>query len=207
MLYKEHGGGVFLNQSFQLHSGINVNIVQRFVPEVQVCRLTDAFGKQHFLFLSLGIGLHRLFKQGTGKVHFPQYTEQQGQGKTALRGKFKAVGCEYKVYKNTLVRKAFRSMGVEAFDADLNGTTATIFCPDETSGLKIVADAVKADKNLEEKIVVKSAYVDGAYVDKAGADALAAIPPKEVLLARMVGSLQSSISKLVYVLDAIAKKQ
>ena len=126
---------------------------------------------------------------------------------TALRGKFKAVGCEYKVYKNTLVRKAFRSMGVEAFDADLNGTTATIFCPDETSGRKIVADAVKADKNLEEKIVVKSAYVDGAYVDKAGADALAAIPPKEVLLARMVGSLQSSISKLVYVLDAIAKKQ
>lgn len=126
---------------------------------------------------------------------------------TALRSKFKAVGCEYKVYKNTLVRKAFRSMGVEAFDADLSGTTATIFCPDETSGLKIVADAVKADKNLEEKIVVKSAYVDGAYVDKAGADALAAIPPKEVLLARMVGSLQSSISKLVYVLDAIAKKQ
>lgn len=126
---------------------------------------------------------------------------------TELRNKFREANCEYKVYKNTLVRKAFNEMGVDKFDADLNGTTATVFCQEETSGLKILSDAVKANKALEEKLVVKSAYVDNAYVDKAGAAALAAIPSKEVLLARMVGSLQSSISKLVYVLDAIAKKE
>ncbi|MBO5783188.1 MAG: 50S ribosomal protein L10 [Clostridia bacterium] len=126
---------------------------------------------------------------------------------TALRNKFKAVNCEYKVYKNTLVRKAFNELGVTEFDNDLNGTTATVFCGDETSGLKLLSDEIKANKALEEKLVVKSAYVDQAYVDKAGAAALAAIPAREVLLARMVGSLQSSISKLVYVLDAIAKKQ
>ncbi len=126
---------------------------------------------------------------------------------TALRNKFKDGKCEYKVYKNTLVRKAFQEMGVESFNDDLNGTTATVFCEEETSGLKILSDAVKADKNLEEKLVVKSAYVDNAYVDKKGAAALAAIPAREVLLARMVGSLQSSISKLVYVVDAIAKSK
>lgn len=126
---------------------------------------------------------------------------------TELRNKFKAAGCEYKVYKNTMVRKAFQGMGVEAFNEDLAGTTATIFCADETAGLKVIATAVKENKALEEKIVVKSAFVDNAYVDKAGAAALAAIPAKEVLLARMVGSLQSSISKLVYVLDAISKKE
>ena len=126
---------------------------------------------------------------------------------TALRNKFKAANCEYKVYKNTLVRKAFNELGVTEFDNDLNGTTATVFCGEETSGLKVLSDEVKANKALEEKLVVKSAYVDQAYVDKAGAAALAAIPAREVLLARMVGSLQSSISKLVYVLDAIAKKQ
>lgn len=126
---------------------------------------------------------------------------------TDLRNKFRESNCEYKVYKNTLVRKAFNEMGVDKFDGDLNGTTATIFCVEETSGLKILSDAVKANKALEEKLVVKSAYVDNAYVDKAGAAALAAIPAREVLLARMVGSLQSSISKLVYVLDAIAKKE
>ena len=106
-----------------------------------------------------------------------------------------------------MVRKAFNELGVTEFDNDLNGTTATVFCGEETSGLKLLSDEIKANKALEEKLVVKSAYVDQAYVDKAGAAALAAIPAREVLLARMVGSLQSSISKLVYVLDAIAKKQ
>lgn len=144
--------------------------------------------------------------EGAKAVVLANYNKLTVAEVTALRNKFRAANCEYKVYKNTLVRKAFQSMGVEAFNNDLNGTTATIFCPDETAGLKIIADAVKADKNLEEKLVVKCAYVDNAYVDKAGAKALAEIPSKEVLLARMVGSLQSSISKLVYVLDAIAKK-
>ena len=47
---------------------------------------------------------------------------------TALRRKFKEANCEYKVYKNTLVRKAFNELGITDFDADLNGTTATVFC-------------------------------------------------------------------------------
>lgn len=145
--------------------------------------------------------------EGSKAVVLANYNKLTVLEVTALRNKFKEANCEYKVYKNTLVRKAFNEIGVNDFDGDLNGTTATIFCSEETAGLKIISDAIKADKNLEEKLVVKSAYVDNAYVDKKGAEALAAIPAKEVLLARMVGSLQSSISKLVYVLDAIAKKQ
>ena len=97
---------------------------------------------------------------------------------TALRNKFKAANCEYKVYKNTLVRKAFNELGVTDFDKDLNGATATVFCSDETSGASVFAKAVKE---------------------------LAAIPSKEVLIAKMLGCLQSSISKFVYVLDSIAK--
>ena len=58
---------------------------------------------------------------------------------TALRNKFRAANCEYKVYKNTLVRKAFNELGVSDFDSDLNGTTATVFCSDETSGAAIFA--------------------------------------------------------------------
>jgi len=126
---------------------------------------------------------------------------------TALRRQFKAANAEYKVYKNTLLRKAFNNMGVTEFDADLNGTTAVVFAPDETSGAKVIADAVKANDALKEKIVMKSGYVDGAYVDAKGMEALANIPSREVLLSRMVGSLLSPISKLAYVLDAIAKKE
>lgn len=123
---------------------------------------------------------------------------------TALRGKFRDANCEYKVYKNTLVRKAFDELGVTAFDNDLNGATAFVFCPDETSGCSIIAKAVKENPALEEKIVPKSAYVAGAYVDAAGVKKLAAIPSREVLLAKMVGCLQAPIANLAYIMSAIA---
>ena len=123
---------------------------------------------------------------------------------TALRGKFRDASCEYKVYKNTLVRKAFEELGVTAFDADLNGATAFVFCPDETSGCAIIAKAVKDTPALADKLVPKSAYVGGAYVDTEGVKKLAAIPSREVLLAKMVGCLQAHIANLAYVMNAIA---
>lgn len=124
---------------------------------------------------------------------------------TALRNKFKASKCEYKVYKNTLVRKAFNELGVTDFDKDLNGTTATVFCADETSGAAVFAAAVKENPALAEKIVPKCAYLENKYLDKNGVTELSKIPSKEILIAKMLGCLQSSISKFVYVLDSIAK--
>ena len=124
---------------------------------------------------------------------------------TALRNKFKAANCEYKVYKNTLVRRAFNELGITDFDADLNGTTATVFGADETTAASIFAKATKENPQLEEKIVPKCAFLENKYLDKAAVKALAAIPSKEVLIAKMLGCLQSSISKFVYVLDSIAK--
>ena len=124
---------------------------------------------------------------------------------TELRQKFKAAGCEYKVYKNTLVRLAFKELGIEGFDNDLNGTTATVFCSDETSGAAVFAQATKANPVLVDKIVPKCAYVENKYLDKAGVKELSAIPTREVLIAKMLGCLQSSLSKFVYVLDSIAK--
>lgn len=126
---------------------------------------------------------------------------------TALRRKITEANAEYKVYKNTLIRKAFNELGVTAFDHDLNGTTAVIFAKDEVTGAKVFAGAIKENPALEEKLSMKSAYVDGAYVDKKGVEALAAIPARDVLLARMVGSLLAPVSKLVYVLDAISQKE
>ncbi len=126
---------------------------------------------------------------------------------TDLRNKCRAASCEYKVYKNTLVRKAFDELGVTQFDADLNGATAFVFCPDETSGCAIIAKAVKENPALADKIVPKSAYVGGAYVDAEGVKKLAAIPSREVLLAKMLGCLQSPIANFAYVLKAIADKK
>ena len=124
---------------------------------------------------------------------------------TALRNQFKDANCEYKVYKNTLVRRAFNELGITDFDNDLNGTTATVFCADETSGAAIFAKATKENPALAEKIVPKCAFLENKYLDKAGVAEIAAIPSREILIAKMLGCLQSSISKFVYVLDSIAK--
>lgn len=126
---------------------------------------------------------------------------------TDLRNRFRNASSEYKVYKNTLVRKAFDELGVNDFDNDLNGATAFVFCPDETSGCSVLAKAVKDVPALESKVVPKSAYVNGAYVDVAGIKKLASIPSREVLIAKMLGCLQAPIANLAYVLGAIAKNK
>ena len=138
-------------------------------------------------------------------VVFADYNKLTVLEVTALRNKFKEVNCEYKVYKNTLVRRAFNELGITDFDNDLNGTTATVFCADETSGAAVFARETKANPALVEKVVPKCAYVENKYLDKAGVKELSAIPAREVLIAKMLGCLQSSISKFVYVLDSIAK--
>ena len=145
--------------------------------------------------------------QASKSIVFADYNKLTVLEVTELRRKFKEVNCEYKVYKNTLVRKALNELGITDFDADLNGTTATVFCQDETSGASIFAKAVKETPALAEKIVPKCAYLDNKYFDKAGVKALSAIPSKEVLIARLLGCLQSPLSKFVGVLDAIAKQK
>ena len=126
---------------------------------------------------------------------------------TDLRNRFRAISCEYKVYKNTLVRKAFEEMGVSGFEKDLNNATAFIFCPDETSGCSALAKATKDNPALAEKVTPKSGYVAGAYVDAEGVKKLAAIPSREVLLAKMLGCLQSPIVNLAFVMKAIADQK
>jgi large subunit ribosomal protein L10 len=117
---------------------------------------------------------------------------------SALRNKCKQANCEYKVYKNTLVRKALNELGYTQFDADLNGPTAITFGADETSAAKAM---VEAAKDYDGKIVLKSALVDNAYVDKSGVKALATMPSKEELIAKMLGSMQAPVSNFAGVLS------
>lgn len=119
---------------------------------------------------------------------------------SALRNKCKQAGCEYKVYKNTLVRKALNDLGLKDFDADLNGPTAVAFGSDETNAAKVM---VAAAKDYEDKIKVKSAFVDNAYVDKAGVKALAAMPSREELIAKMLGSINAPATNIAGVLNNV----
>ena len=123
---------------------------------------------------------------------------------TQFRCNMRKINTEYKVLKNTLLRRAFNELNVTAFDEDLNGPTAVAFCPDETSAAKCAADMCK---DTNDKISLKSAYVDNSYVDKDGVKALASIPSKEVLVAKIAGALSGIVRGLAVALNAVAEKQ
>lgn len=122
---------------------------------------------------------------------------------TEFRTEFRKANCEYKVLKNTMVRRAFNELGVTSFDEDLNGPTAIAFGQDETAAAKV---AMEACKKYNDVISVKSAYVDGSYVNKAGVDALSKMPSKEQLVAKMLGSMQAPLNNFAGVLSGITRQ-
>lgn len=121
---------------------------------------------------------------------------------TELRREFRKNNVEYKVLKNTLIKRAFNDLGITAFDEDLNGPTSVAFGADETAAAKVIVDA---SKKYENKVVVKSAYVDNQKVDVNGVKALAAMPSKEELIAKMLGSMQAPLTNFVGVLSAMPR--
>ncbi len=122
---------------------------------------------------------------------------------TALRKELREAGVEYTVIKNTLAKLAFNEVGYNAIDDKLNGMSAFA-----TSANDPVA-AAKILKKYADKIesfTIKAGYVDGEVLDESGVVALAEIPSKEALIAKVLGSLQSSLYNLAYVLQAIVDK-
>lgn len=125
---------------------------------------------------------------------------------TNLRNKFREAGIDYKVYKNTLVRRAAAQLGkFDKFDdVNLIGTNAIAFgYEDAVAPAKIVADFAKTAPKLEFKM----GYVEGEYYDASGLEALSKIPSREELIGKLLGSLKAPVSNFAYLIDAIAKKQ
>ncbi len=121
---------------------------------------------------------------------------------TELRREFRKNNVEYKVLKNTLIKRAFNDMGITDFDEDLNGPTSVAFGSDETGASKVI---VEAAKKYQDKVSVKSAFVDGGKVGVEGVKALASMPSKEELVAKMLGSLNAPIANFVGVLSAMPR--
>ena len=123
---------------------------------------------------------------------------------TELRREFRKNNIEYKVLKNTLVRRAFNDLGVKDFDEDLNGPTSVAFGPDETGAAKVVMEAVK---KYDKKVCVKSAYFEEKRLDEKGVKALAAIPSKQQLYARLASALLGVPRALAIALNQVAEKK
>ena len=121
---------------------------------------------------------------------------------TALRAKFREAGVEYKVLKNTLVRRALEDLDISSLDDVLTGPSAFAFgLQDPVSPAKIISDYM-AEAKANNKFTIKAGLVEGNYMDPAGVQALAKLPSREVLIAKMMGSLNAPATNLVGVLSA-----
>lgn len=119
---------------------------------------------------------------------------------TDLRNKLRAAGVEYKVVKNTLTRFAAKEVGFDELDAVLNGPTSlAVSYDDPVAPAKVIADFAKDNEKLE----IKSGFLDGKVISLEEINQLAKTPSKDVLIAKIMGSLNSPISALTRTLQAI----
>ncbi|MBQ4611789.1 MAG: 50S ribosomal protein L10 [Clostridia bacterium] len=123
---------------------------------------------------------------------------------TTLRSDMRKAGVEYVVLKNGIVERAAKAAGIdESFCELLKGPSAFAFgVEDAVAPAKVLKDTIKKYKKCE----IKGGLINGAVTDAAGMNTLADLPSREVLLARMLGSMLSPVSGLAIVLDQIAKK-
>ena len=122
---------------------------------------------------------------------------------TELRKQLREAGIVYKVYKNTMMKRAFEGTECEALESCLEGPSAIAISKDDaTAPARIVCKFAKDAPALE----LKGGVVEGTAYDVAGLTELSKIPSREELLSKLLGSLQSPISNFARVIKQIAEQ-
>ena len=123
---------------------------------------------------------------------------------TVLRKKMREAGVVYKVYKNTMIKRAVAGTQFEAIVADLEGPTAiAISKEDATAPAKILYDFSKTAPALE----LKSGVIEGTYYDNNTIKVIATIPSRDELISKFLGSIQSPVTNFARVIKQIAEKK
>ncbi len=117
-----------------------------------------------------------------------------------LRRQLRAAGADYKVFKNTLVRRAIDGTEVESLAAFLTGPTAIAFVSGDVSA---VAKALRDFAKAAPALVVKGGVVNGQALSDRDLVALADLPSREVLLARLAGLIASPLTTMAGLLKAV----
>ena len=137
-------------------------------------------------------------------VVLSQYQGLTVEEDTVLRKNLREAGVEYKVYKNTLVTLAAKELGLDGIVEYLEGPVAIAFgYEDVTVAARVLNDFAKDHKKLE----LKAGIVEGEIYDTEKIKQLATIPSKEVLIAKLLGSIKSPIASFARVINAIAESK
>ena len=122
---------------------------------------------------------------------------------TELRKQLREAGIIYKVCKNTMMKRAFEGTDFAGLNEYLEGPSAIAISKDDaTAPARIICNFAKTAEKLE----VKAGVVEGKVYDLAGVKELSQIPSREVLLSRLLGSMQSPIANFARVIKQIAEK-
>lgn len=127
---------------------------------------------------------------------------------TQLRRALRAAGVNYHVVKNTLTSIAAKDAGLDALAEHFAGTTAFAYSTtDAVAPAKVISEFIKKNKLADKGVLtLKAGLVEGKVIDATGVQALAALPPREVLIAKVLGTMQAPIANTVGVLQGVIRK-
>jgi len=136
--------------------------------------------------------------QAAKSVVLSEYAGMDVETVTRLRRKCRENNIQFRVTKNTLLKRALNAKGYQVLDDYLKGPLAVAFCPDEVTAAKVLVEFAK-DAQLPK---VTAGMVDGKLLKAADLAALAKLPGKIELLTQLVYTLGSPARNLVMVLNA-----
>ena len=119
-----------------------------------------------------------------------------------LRRQLRTAGAEYKIFKNTLVRRATTGTAQAALDPLLEGPTAIAFVRDDVGA---VAKVLREFSRAHPELIVKGGFLGTQLVDAQGASALADLPSREALLAQLAGAMAAPMRQFASLLQALPR--
>ncbi len=119
-----------------------------------------------------------------------------------LRHALAAVGGDYKIFKNTLVKRAIDGGEYQPLADYLSGPTALTFVDGDVSA---VAKALRDFSRGNPLLVIKGGLADGSLLTSSDLAALAELPPRDVLLARLAGALAAPMQQMAGLLQALPR--
>jgi len=122
---------------------------------------------------------------------------------TALRAELRANNVEYKVVKNSILKRAAEKAGLTGLEEVFKGTTAIAISNDDPVA---PARILKKFADIHKNFNIKSGYMDGVVAELSTIESLAALPPKDILLATVCNALNAPISAFARVIQAIVDK-
>jgi len=132
-------------------------------------------------------------------IYLADFSGMSVEKLSLLRKKCREQKVQFRVIKNTLLKRAFNARGITELDAHLEGPTGLVFSADnEMSPAKILSDFAKE----HEKPRIKAAVVDGRLFGEKDVVQLAALPSREVLMSQLLGTLIAPMTTFLAAIEA-----